>query len=222
MSYRIIWEENSFVSPNGEDIEQRTDLMVLEFDAVERYSQQSKASVSQYTVQEGLPLTDHKRRMPVEITLDAVVTNSPLDTPGQAGQRKYTARLIAAKDKDGNAVDAWSEEFDRVQDCWDILQRLVSEAQFVTLETPQKVWQNFTVKSVSDDRTAGRGDVKAVRFSIGLQEVLVGTTRRVRVRVPTRQPRAGTDEVVITTPVEQQNPPAATRQRSTAHILLRG
>lgn len=182
---RISWTDESITS-GGETNELNSSLNILEFDIVERWNQSSKADVTQYAVESGAPLTDHKKALPKEIIIDGLVSNTPLGTPPPNGKGESSRISTSFRGTgSGSNVLTFSEEFDRVQDCFDSLQHLVENPIFCTLEMPQKTYERVTVKSVEDSREAGTtGWFKGVRFRVTFQEIFVGQTQTVDIPVP--------------------------------------
>jgi hypothetical protein len=189
---KISWTEESIAS-DGDNNTINSQLNIIEFDIVEKWTQVSEAEVTQYVVENGSPLTDHKKVLPKTIIIDGLVSNTPIGTPPPDG-RGETSRIRAERYAfDEGTFNDYNQSFDRVQQCYDVFQDLVNSAKFVTIEMPQKVYERCTLKKLEDVREGSGGFLKGVRFRITAQEIFVGETRTVDIPVPL-QPRGNRKE----------------------------
>lgn len=174
------WTDES-VTSEGSTNTINSSANVLEFDAVVRLVRTSKADVTQYTVESGAGLTDHKKKLPRTITVTGLVTNTPTDAPPPNGKGESTGVTVSTRNApDGNYL-VFSREFDRVQDVWDSLQSLVENPIFVTLDTPQQTFERVTVTAVEQAKDDPNNNAI---FVVTLQEIFVGETETVEVPIP--------------------------------------
>jgi len=68
----------------------------IEFDAVLRETHNRSSQVSEFPVEDGAPVSDHIRAMPVEVTIDVMATATPIDAePDPERDRMVRAELEA-------------------------------------------------------------------------------------------------------------------------------
>lgn len=178
--------------PSGIELEHVLALYT-ESESVERAS-----TVTTRAVEGTDTFADHKRREPVLINLNAIITNTPLGRPLASGFGFQPVGVTERSDEEaGVTVAAWTDDFDTVADSLATLQRLADEPILVRVETEHGVIPQATVVSVSDPVTSGIG-ADSARVTIQLQEVRIATTSMVGVSPYERQttgPRpAQTDE----------------------------
>lgn len=209
MAVRITWTNSSITSDGGETNTLTVSGYELVFDAVERQAVTSRAEVTQFTVESGAPLTDHKKKLPRTIVVVGRVTNTPIGTPPPSGLNNSSRITAEIRGSDVGNVLQFSEPFDRVQDVFDSLQHLVQNGIFVTLETDNAVYDRVTVTSVEDIRNAPHYD--GASFIVTFQEIFIAETQEVEIPIPL-QPRGqgSRDERADSTQSEEgREPPSS-------------
>lgn len=189
MTVTITWADEN-ISSEGETNVVNFSFRRLQFDAVERLARSSTAEVTQFAVESGAPLTDHKKKLPRKIVVVGKVSNTPIRTPPPSGKTIESTMLAVVGAGLGGNVLQFSEEFDRVQDVYDSLQELVESPIFVTLETDIDVFERVTVISVENIKTTSDN---MAEFSVTFQEIFIGVTEIVEIPIP-RQPRGSQQE----------------------------
>jgi len=181
MGARISWTESTATS-EGETTSLNVNSYTLEFDADMRRVVTSRADVTEFAVETGAALSDHKKTKPRIIQMVGRVTNTPIGNPPPSGQSSQRRITTAVRGTGAGNTLVFSEEFDRVQDVYDALKDLVSKPIFVTLETPQEVFERVTVSSVEDIRSAPHYD--GAEFNITFQEIFLAETEEVEIPIP--------------------------------------
>lgn len=182
MAVRITWTDSSITSEGGETNTLIVSGYELVFDAVERQSLTSRAEVSQFTVESGSPLTDHKKKLPRTIVVIGRVVNTPIGTPPPSGLNNSSRITAEIRGSSIGNVLQFSEPFNRVQDVFDSLQHLVQNGIFVTLETDNAVYERVTVTGVEDIRNAPHYD--GASFIVTFQEIFIAQTEDVEIPIP--------------------------------------
>lgn len=184
---QISWStETNLFDGTGVTVLEQT-FHLLEFDAVLSETHETRAEVTEHTVEEGSPISDHKRAKPALITIEGLVTNTPLDVPPSSGFAETTVTVSVSKD--GAQVRTFSGEFDRVRDVWATLDRLALEDIPVGLSTRSKDYEGLQVLSVTLPRDNADD---AGTFTIELGSVRVAVSRTVDTPAP-REPRGAAD-----------------------------
>ena len=188
MSLQISWStEAQSTNAEGEN-EVNTTYHLLEFDAVLSEEHGAESDLTDHVVESGAAISDHKRPKPRTLQIDGLVTNTPLGFPPPSG---FGTRAISAEVRKsvGSAkanVVVFSEEFDRVVDVAETLDRLRAEAIDLTIETVIRTYEDMQLVSVSAPRKEA---IDAVTFSLRFREVFRAETQTVEAPLP-REPRA--------------------------------
>lgn len=151
---------------------------VIVFDAITADTSEVTATLTTHPVERGADMSDHKRPGPRRLTLEAVVSNSPLGDPPASGLGPSDVRLLA----DGT----YSAPFDRVRDVAESLRYLVERDLLVSVSTAVADYDALSIISVSAPKTEA---TNAVRFTIDAEEVRIVETRTVAASALPREDR---------------------------------
>ena len=133
----------------------------LQLDAAVTEEHGADNEVTAHPVEEGAAVVDHIRQQPDTITLEGIVTNTPLPT-----------------DKSPTLAQAT-----RAQDAWDTLRRIRDGGILVEVATPLRVYTDMALVSLRVPRDARTGD--ALRFTATLRQVRTVTSQVRQVRQKT-------------------------------------
>lgn len=159
----------------------------LQFDAVTRLVHEGTSVLTEHAVESGAPISDHKRANPRRLTIEGVVTNTPLDVPPPSGYGNSSSVQTTTDTENGQiSAMAFVSEFDRISEVSDTLERLRLEATPVAVTTRSRVYEELQIVSVSEPQEAEDGS--SARYTIELQEIRVARTRSAAAPVP-REPR---------------------------------
>ena len=184
MTLQIGWESEQTLFDGAGESATEIAFHVLEFDCVTSETHEGTSVLTEHAVESGAPVSDHKRANPDRVSIEAIVTNTPLDAPPPSGfaSSNVTVRIS----KDGAQVKEFSEAFDRVQDVIDTLDRLRLESVPITLSTRWKTYENVQIVSVVRPRDSTDGD--SSRFTVDLVSVRTAFARDIDAPLP-REPR---------------------------------
>lgn len=184
----ISWSTQTTALGDDGDLEARAFEHSVAFDAVTSITVEGTSVLTEHAVESGAPISDHKRANPRRITIEAVVSNTPIDRPPASGYGEAsTVEVRTTKPDDGSGnVQEFLTAFDRIQDVIDTLDRLRLEATAVTLSTGRRTFEAVQIVSVSEPREVEDGDTQ--RFTIEIQEVRIAQSRTVDAPRP-REPR---------------------------------
>ena len=171
----------------------------IQFDCVTSETHEGISELTEHAVETGAPISDHKRTKPRRLTIEALVTNTPIDAPppsgASAGASPVTAEVRTEDDAEQSEgggqrsraqVLVFSAAFDRMTDVCNALDALRVGDTFVTITTRVRTYENMQIVSVTSPREAADGD--SLRFTIEAIEVRIAETRTVDTPSP-REPR---------------------------------
>lgn len=154
----------------------------IAFDVVEKEGYESTAEATEHAVDDGAAVADHLKRNADTITLEAMVTNSPLVLPrthadGVTGGVQPTTLSIGGRELKASAL-VWSGPFNRVQRVDEVMQALVGAAVLRYTGTLRTV-EDLVLTRYSVSRDAASGD--ALPMTIELRRVRRASIQRVPV-----------------------------------------
>lgn len=189
MTLQITWttEENQFEGTGV--VVNETVFHALEFDAVMSETHEGRSEMTEHAVESGAVLSDHKRNLNRTLTLEGLVTNTPLDAPPASGFAQVNVSTSISKENGAPSVKVFSTEFNRVRDVWDTLERLRVEAIPVSISTEWRDYEDVQILSVTLPRNTPED---AATFAIEISEIRIANSREIDTPAP-REPR-GTRE----------------------------
>ena len=131
----------------------------VQFDASISEHHAGTAQVSQHQVETGPNITDHIRPMPMTLSLEAFVTNTPINS-GILSPTASPAGQIT------NGVLQFSSSFNRVNDVYNALLEAQAGGALIAVTTSLSLYIDFAITSIGAPRDAEHGN--AVQFSIEL------------------------------------------------------
>jgi len=168
----------------------------VELDATPTQSWESSAEVTEHPVETGSAITDHVKPSNDTITVEGVITNTPVIVP--TTQMQGATRSPGTLDLPGVgkvSVQRWSGPFDRVAECREMLRSLVKAGLPAVLTTGPRDALRFDTELVlvrfRVDRDATTGG--SINVSLDFKQLRVVSTARVAVpavramRVPPRR-----------------------------------
>lgn len=156
--------------------------LALSFDCVEREGYESTAEATEHAVDSGVVIADHLKRNPDTITLDAMVSNSPLVLPrshtdGVTGSVQPTTLTVGGRELKASVL-TWSGPFNRVRAVDEVLQALVGTAVLRYTGTLRTV-EDLVLTRYRVERDVASGD--ALPVTIELRRIRRATVQRVPV-----------------------------------------
>lgn len=165
---------------------------LVEFDVVTRETHSTTSTITSHAVERGANLTDFKRPGNRIISLECVVSNTPLNVPGFSGKNDNSSNVTMSTQALPGVVGSkavtkqFSREFNRVKDMFDELYSLTENAPILTVATDVMVYENVQMINVSAPRTADDGD--SISFTVDMVQIRIAETRMIEQPTPT-QPR---------------------------------
>jgi hypothetical protein len=143
----------------------------IEFDVVVSEAHDAEVEVTEHPVEQGANITDHARVKAEAVTLDALVSNTPLAD---------SLRLENGQPKEF----PWQAP-GRAQDIYLQLRDLKDARQLVTVATQRGTYTNMVITRLSVPVTVETGE--ALRFTITLKQVRLVSTSTVKTQMPQKQ-----------------------------------
>lgn len=163
----------------------RPKVGALVFDAILSEGHEFSMSVTQFPVEEGAPITDHVRQEPAKITLEAIITNTPIKAE-KLSQFVYDV----ASGRENILVE---ESATRVSGAFNMLLAMVGENENydapprviepVDVVTTLRVYRGMVITSLSIMKDTPE---EALRFTMTLQKIRRATLRSTYTRPLTK------------------------------------
>lgn len=144
-----------------------TTQKVLEFDAVEAVAPTLTAELTQKAVEGGVT-SEHKRTSQRLVTVEAWVTNTPINSPPPGGTDSPVT-AIQVEGAGGLSVLGFDQPFDRVRGVFNELEFLRSNPIPIALSTPTQDYAAVQLVSIDAPTTKETG-VDAIRFTLEFAE----------------------------------------------------
>lgn len=154
----------------------------IAFDCVEKEGYELSAETTEHAVDAGVVVSDHIKKNPDTLTLEAMVTNSPVVLPrthmsGVTGSVQPTTLTVGGQQLKASAL-VWSGSFDRVKAVDEVLQALVGTAVLRYTGTLRTV-DDLVITRYRVDRSVETGD--ALPVVLELKKIRRATVQRVPV-----------------------------------------
>lgn len=159
----------------------------------------SSAQVTEHAVERGTPATDNIRPLPRRLTVECLITNTPLGTPPEGASDGVTASLELVEremtlfngkpQKFGWNAVRFSATFDRVQNSFLMLVDAVIHGNIFAITTSLSNYSNMAATNMTVTETTH--GTQALQFTIEFQELRI-VERGATVIVPARQKKQDT------------------------------
>lgn len=175
-----------------------TQIDTITIDAATEQHQLS-STITDHPVEDGADISDHSRPDPETVTLECVISNTPLTSGSSrtvtSGSQSFTT-TAAARDPQ------------RAQAAYTALQKLRTGGKLVTVVTSLRSYESMAIQSISIPRDAKTAD--ALKFAITLKQVRIvknKLTRTVTARDTRAQPAKATGNQVpkSTSPAQESS-----------------
>lgn len=187
MTLQISWAtETTTLDPAARDLVGSQTHHVLMFDVETRISHKGASELTTDAVESGEPISSHKRAIPETISIEALVSDTPIGNPPPSGYQSGAAPVGNPTAIDGATVMVYTAAFDRIADVTNTLRRLRLEATPVTITTRVRTYTDMQIVAVDETEDVETGD--AVLITVDAQKVRVVVTRDTDLPVP-REPR---------------------------------
>lgn len=169
-------------------------------DACMTENHQLDSEVTDHPVERGADVTDHVRPKPAVVTLDCVISNTPVDVTQRA-------RVLQASGVtfESTAVDQSTGVAGYAEQAYKTLLALREAGDYLTVVTQLATYENMVIQSLSIPVSIATGD--AMRFSVTFKEVRVveNKTTQVTVSAPRakKKKKLGPQTPTTTTPEKE-------------------
>jgi hypothetical protein len=119
----ISWSTQSETRDAAGELSATGQEHTLRFDCITSESHEGTSVLTEHTVESGAPISDHKRANPRRISIEAIVSNTPLDAPPPSGYGQTTIQTSLSTDQGKPSVTVFSAPFDRIGDVLATLDR---------------------------------------------------------------------------------------------------
>lgn len=142
------------------------DVSIIEFDATLSESHDITAEITQHPVESGAKITDHYRVLPREITINGIVSNTPL-----TGLFSSVQGLISSAQRIGGALGLTQEQESPANQAYDKIYKSMKDGELLVIATTLKEYRNMLITSFSTRRDATNGNV--LNATISLKEIKI-------------------------------------------------
>lgn len=155
-------------------------------DAAVNENHQTSAQVTEHQVEQGVNITDHIRPMPKRISIEGIITNTPIVVPttymnGVGGSQKQTTQMAGTTSPNPVQVKFTTLQFDsqvdRVKLIYGDLVTAALNGMLFSVTTSLASYTNMAITDLSVPRNVNDGNV--LHFNIEMQEVRIVQTTTV-------------------------------------------
>ncbi len=176
---------------------------VINFDASLREGHGRTAEVTEHPVEAGANISDHIRKLPDTLDIEAVISDHPLfflaslnaDSPISTDVGPVSSRVDAAREE---------------------LERIMDDGETVDVATTLKTYENMALQSVTFERTMATGNSLAAVMSF--KEIVIAQTETIE-STPEPETSGNNQPSNLGT---QSPPPATPPETSNSSLLLDG
>lgn len=165
-------------------------------DASIKEDHNAEIEVTDHAVEQGAAITDHARPKPVELSIEGMVTNTPISR-GQI--RNVTSAMGTVQTTSTSSYAAGAPGF--AEAAYAALRALRDTPKLVTITTGLRKYDNMLMTSLNVPRDAKSGE--ALNFTVKFKEVrlVVNTTTVVATKQPkAKKPKKSTTSTTTPTP----------------------
>lgn len=134
---------------------------IVEFDASLSEIHELEAELTEHPIEFGSPIADHYKVLPQKITINGIVSDSPLPADHLGGLISSAQGVVATV----NRVTGFS----RVDEAYDSLRKKMNNASLVNVVTTLRTYEDMAITSLSVERDAPNGNI--LNSTISLREV---------------------------------------------------
>lgn len=172
----------------------------LEFDASIQEDHEAESVVTDFPVEEGADISDHIRPVPERITINGIVSNTPLT-------------LLAVLGSLPGSVD-------RVDTAYNVLRKLRDERKLVSVITSLRKYESMAITSFGVSRNASNGD--NMNATVSLREVFTAQTQQTETSAQGATTAEGQSSIggAVDTGNQSATTPASPKQAERSQSLL--
>lgn len=163
---------------------QKASIDALTLDASVNETHDTDVDVTDFPVEQGANISDHRRRKPRTITVEGVVSNTPLPDDGDP-MNTVTSNGFTWNSR--SSADAT-----RASTAYNTLLDLADASRLLTVVTSLQKYENMTITKLSVPRNASIG--QALRFTATLREIRVVRNDTVTINAKTTRAKPKVDQ----------------------------
>lgn len=149
----------------------------VEIDVTPTRGYERTAEVTEHPVEDGSPIGDHIKLSNGVVTLEGIISNTPIRVPtGQAQGATRAPATITLPNAGAATVMKWSGPFDRVRECDALFDALVTAKARVTLTTGLRFVENLILTRYKVDES--RETTGSLAVTMELKQLRIATTQR--------------------------------------------
>lgn len=141
---------------------------VITFDATISEIHSASAEVTSHPVEKGIDITDHIRRMPDELNITGIVTDTPL--------------VVTTQDQEASPASTGGDRNQRAISAYEFLIQSKDEGRLINVFTKLRDYRNMAMVSINVVRDANESRI--IRATIELREILIAVTEQVEAPIP--------------------------------------
>lgn len=142
----------------------RTQIDTIQIDAATAITHDLSSTITDHPVEDGANISDHSRPDPERVSLDCIVSATPL---GGASSRVVDQNHIRL------TVTSNDQDPKRPREAYDRLLKLRTDGTLITVVTPLRQYNNMAIESISIPESAQFNAATALRFSIKLKRIRI-------------------------------------------------
>lgn len=143
---------------------------ILAIDATLQETHSAAAEVTEHPVEVGSDIADHVRPKPVELRVDGIVTNAPLQTD-LLSTALAASPLAPGLAVAGAAAQALIGKAEFIKDAYNTLMNIRDNGQLVVIATPYRQYESMIMTDLQVVRDQKTGD--ALRFQLSFRQIVV-------------------------------------------------
>lgn len=164
-----------------------TAIGALQLDAAVSIQHRAEVEVTQHAVERGADITDHARPRPEVVTIEGIISNTPINHTQRTRAVEFVGRDFRAEFQTTASGEQPFGTPGYAEEGYAKLRDMKDKGELVTVVTPLRVYEAMVITSLDIPQDARTGD--ALRFTATLQHVRIVENRVTQIKVATN-PRA--------------------------------
>lgn len=166
----------------------------LNLDASVKEEHGAELDVTEFPVEQGVAITDHARPKPRELTIEGVVSNTPINTTQTRSATTTAGTIVQTTNQ---TVDVRGQP-GYAEGAYQILLDLYTNPQLVTVVTQLETYTDMVMVSLKVPRDAQVGDVLKFTAKFRNVRLVTNSTTMVATKQPKAQKKASKGSVATT------------------------
>ncbi len=164
-----------------------TKIGSIELDASLSESHKSNAEATRHPVEKGAKITDHIRPEPEEITIEGIISNTPLNRTQQTRAVEFVGRDFRSEFVTSSTGEAPFGVPGYMEEAYAKLRDIRKNGELVTIVTQLRTYENMAMISLEIPRDAKTGD--SLKFTATFSQIVIVENKVTQIKVAS-DPRA--------------------------------